>query len=160
MLCERIFIDFDGVILDTEERIVRLKDNCPNLTWDEFLDQLDWFLLLSEAKVINNAVDCIMEAQNNKQKEIFILTKIHTLLEMQAKATYLRNAKVQTPVLFVPPHVKKSQIYLPANGEILIDDDIKNLVDWEESGGKGIYFNQNNVRYEGFETVKSLSKIL
>ena len=64
------------------------------------------------------------------------------------------------PILFVPPHIKKSQIYLPNNGEILIDDSIKNLIDWEQNGGKSIYFNENLNSNEQFETIKSLSKII
>lgn len=79
---------------------------------------------------------------------------------MEAKVKALRSRKVEVPVLFVPPHIKKSQIYLPNNGEILIDDSIKNLIDWELNGGKGIYFNEDLTSNNQFETVKTLSKIL
>lgn len=94
------------------------------------------------------------------KKQIAILTKIHTLLEMEAKVRALRNRKVSVPILFVPPHIKKSKIYVPNNGEILIDDSLKNLVDWKQKGGEGIYFNENlNINPE-FKTIKSLSKIV
>lgn len=79
---------------------------------------------------------------------------------MEAKVKALRSRKVEVPVLFVPPHVKKSQIYLPNNGEILIDDSVKNLIDWEQKGGKGIHFNEELDSIEPFETIKTLSKIL
>ena len=79
---------------------------------------------------------------------------------MEAKVKSLRSRKIEVPILFVPPHIKKSQIYLPNNGEILIDDSIKNLIDWEQNGGKSIYFNENLNSNEQFETIKSLSKII
>ena len=112
-----------------------------------------------ESKIINNAIDYILEGQA-KSKQLAILTKIHTLIEMEAKVKALRSRKVEVPILFVPPHVKKSQIYLPNNGEILIDDSIKNLIDWEQKGGKSIYFNEDLDSNSQFETVKTLSRIL
>ena len=33
---ERKFIDFNGVILDTESRMIELKRQYPGLTWNEF----------------------------------------------------------------------------------------------------------------------------
>lgn len=155
----KIFIDFDGVIFDTEKRIVERKNKNPNINWKEFFDNLDWFKLLDESKVINDAIEYILEAQS-KGKQIEILTKIHTLVEMQAKVNALRERKIEVPILFVPPHIKKSQIYLPKNREILIDDSIKNLLDWKQKGGIGIYFNENLESVPGFETIKSLKKVL
>lgn len=156
---KKIFIDFDGVIFDTEERIIERKNLRKDLEWNEFFYELDWFKLMAESKVINNAIEYILQAQEN-QKQIAILTKIHTLLEMEAKVRALRNRKVSVPILFVPPHIKKSEIYVPNNGEILIDDSLKNLVDWKQKGGEGIYFNENlNINPE-FKTIKTLSKIV
>lgn len=159
MLNEKIFIDFDGVIFDTEKRVVERKNQNPNLSWNEFFEKLDWFQLLEESKVINNSIDYILEGQE-KSKQIAILTKIHTLLEMEAKTKALRSRKIEVPIFFVPPHVKKSQIYLPNNGEILIDDSVKNLIDWEQKGGKSILFSEELEIHEKYETVKNLSRIL
>ena len=156
---QKIFIDFDGVIFDTEKRVVERKNQKPDMSWNEFFEELDWFQLLEESKVINNAIDYILKGQT-RSEQLFILTKIHTLVEMEAKTKLLRNKKIEVPILFVPPHVKKSQLYLPNNGEILIDDSIKNLIDWEQKGGKSIYFNEDLESVSQFETVKTLSRIL
>ena len=156
---KKIFIDFDGVIFDTEKRVVEMKNKNPNLTWMELFDNLDWFQLLAEAKEINNAIDYLLEGQT-RSNQLIILTKIHTLLEMEAKIEVLRSRKIQIPILFVPPHTKKSPIYLPNNGEILIDDSLKNLIDWKEKGGTGIYFSEENVPNQEFESIKTLEKIL
>ena len=156
---QNIFIDFDGVIFDTEQRVIERKNLKPDISWNNFFEELDWFELLDESKVINNAIDYIIEGQK-KSKQLAILTKIHTLIEMEAKVKALRSRKVEVPILFVPSHVKKSQIYLPNNGEILIDDSIKNLIDWEQNGGKGIYFNEQLDTSSKFETIKTLNKML
>ncbi len=156
---DKIFIDFDGVLYDTETRI-QIKKNASNTNWADFLEKLDWFELLEEAKEINNAIDYLLEAQSKREKEIAILTKVHTLLEMEAKVKKLRENSVELPILFVPPHIKKSQIYVPNNNTILIDDSLKNLIDWEQSGGKGIYFNENCEESLGFETINTLKRIL
>ena len=159
MFKENVFIDFDGVIFDTEKRVVERKKLRPDISWNVFFEELDWFELLEEAKVINNAIVYILEAQS-KSRQIAILTKIHTLLEMEAKVRALRSRNIEIPILFVPPHIKKSQIYLPNNGEILIDDSIKNLIDWEQKGGRGLYFSENLDSSNQFEVVKSLRRIL
>lgn len=155
---KEIFIDFDGVIFDTEKRIVEMKKQNPEMSWDAFFEKLNWFQLLEESKVINNAIEYILEGQK-RSRQIAILTKIHTLIEMEAKVRALRSKNIEIPILFVPPHVKKSEIYVPKNGEILVDDSIKNLKDWEKKGGKGIYFSEELDSLE-FKTVKTLSRIL
>lgn len=160
MYNKKIFIDFDGVIFDTEKMIVERKKCSPNVSWEVFFQNLNWFALLQEAKMINNAIDFIIEAQQLRLNYLAILTKVHTLIEMKAKVDVLRNSGVEVPVLFVPPHVKKSQIYLPSDGEILIDDSIKNLVDWKSSGGNSIYFDQYQQSNNQFETVNTLKRVL
>lgn len=155
----KIFVDFDGVIFDTEKRVIERKNRNPDISWDKFFESLDWFELLEESQVINDAIDYILEGQA-REKQIVILTKIHTLVEMEAKVKALRSREVEVPILFVPPHVKKSQIYLPNNGEILIDDSLKNLIDWQQKGGTGVYFNEELVSVPQFRTIKTLSKIL
>lgn len=154
----KILIDFDGVILDTEERVVNMKKKNPNISWNEFFDQLDWFKLLQESNIINNSINYILDAQNNNN--IAILTKIHTLIEMQAKTETIRSYGISVPILFVPPHIKKSSIYLPNMGDILVDDSLKNLRDWEEHGGRGIYFNDDLESISEFKTIKTLKKVL
>ncbi len=156
---DKIFIDFDGVLYDTEARI-QIKKNACNTNWTDFLETLDWYELLEEAKEINNAISYLLEAQSKKEKDIAILTKVHTILEMEAKVKKIRDNGVELPILFVPPSIKKSQIYTPNNHSILIDDSIKNLVDWEQSGGKGIYFNENCEESLEFETINTLKRIL
>ena len=88
-----------------------------------------------------------------------ILTKVHTLNEMIAKTEVLRDYKITVPIMFVPPRVSKTSIYLPSTGEILIDDSLKNLEDWKSHGGIGIYFSEEKISSD-FKTIKSIKKVL
>ena len=63
MFNNKIFIDFDGVIFDTEKRVLERKKQKPNISWDEFFEKLNWFQLLEESKIINNAIDYILEGR-------------------------------------------------------------------------------------------------
>ena len=134
------FIDLDGVILDSEQRVLEKRSKQNELTWDEFFEKLDWYTLLKESCQINNSLDILLELQSRKDK-IAILTKVHTILEAQAKLFELReNRKITIPIFIVPPHFKKSDIYYPSKGEILVDDSLKNIKSWNENNGKGILF--------------------
>ena len=141
-----IFLDLDGVILNSEEKVKNLIEKFNPQTkkeWEQFFHNIDWGKLLKESKSINNSVEIIQELQLIRQN-LMILTKVHTLSEMQAKTLDLReNRMIRLPILFVPPHIKKSQIYLPSNGEILVDDSYKNIDDWINNGGTGILFDES-----------------
>lgn len=113
------FIDFDGVILDSEERMLERKynlglhDHKNESEFDTYFEYTnlhpeEWEYILKEAKSINNSVEIIKELESLK-KNIAILTKIHTLQEMKVKTEVLReDLKIFCPVIFVPPGVKKT----------------------------------------------------
>ena len=159
------FIDFDGVILDSEERMLerkynlRLHDHKNESEFDAYFEYTnlhpeEWEYILKEAKSINNSVEIIKELESLK-KNIAILTKIHTLQEMKVKIAVLReNLKILCPVIFVPPGVKKHQVVIP-NHQLLIDDSKKNIKRWIENGGRGLIFD-SKINNDTDEKVKSL----
>ena len=154
-----LLLDLDGVILNSEELILQEREKNKEKTWYEFFEDVDWKKIYMESKSINNSVEIIRELESMK-KEIAILTKCHTLEEMRAKVSDLRNnRKIMVPVLFVPPHVKKTDIYIPYNNEMLIDDSLKNINDWNLSGGNGILFDEKGISNEK-KKVKSLDFLL
>ena len=81
-----------------------------------------------------------MRLLQHKKSNIFVLTKIHSLVEAKVKIKLLRENKIVVPVFVVPPHVKKSEICLPTETSLLIDDSQKNIDDWEDKGGIGFLF--------------------
>ena len=52
MLKNQILIDFDGVILDSEARILKMKKENSDITWESFFDNLDWYKLLNESNLL------------------------------------------------------------------------------------------------------------
>ena len=154
-----IFLDLDGVILDSEARLGELKKKSNISSWRRFSEKIDWFDFLKECHSINNSVEIVKELEILKRK-IAILTKFHTMQEAEAKTYELRhNRGIYVPIFFAPSHTKKSQIYFPVNKEILIDDSIKNVEDWTANGGQGILFNPYS-EYENDIRVKSLAFLL
>ena len=147
-----IYIDLDGVILNSEERMLERKYNIglqDHKSKEEFnkyfnytcLHPVEWDYIIRGAYSINNSVEIIKELE--KIRKIAILTKIHTLYEMKVKIEDLRNNRgIKCPVIFVPPGVKKHNVVLP-NGQMLIDDSEKNVKLWFENGGVGLIFDKD-----------------
>ena len=163
------FIDFDGVILDSEERMLKRKydlglhDHKNESEFDLYFEYTnshpeEWEYIIKEAKSINNSVEIIKELENLK-KRIAILTKIHTLQEMKVKTEVLReNLKILCPVIFVPPGVKKHQVIIP-NNQLLVYDSQKNIKRWIENGGRGLIFD-STIESDTNEKVKSLEFLI
>lgn len=169
MLEDYTYIDFDGVILDSQKRMLERKELAG------FKDQKDkeqfylyfeytnshleeWKYIINEAKSINNSVEIIQELQS-LNKKIAILTKIHTLYEMKVKVNDLReNRHINIPIIFVPPGIKKYEVVIP-NNQLLVDDSKKNIQGWMEHGGKGLVFDEYIDSDTDFK-VKSLEFLL
>ncbi len=164
-----IYIDLDGVILDSEQRMLERKfdvgfhDHKDEKQYDAYFEYTnmhheEWDYIIRGAKSINNSVEIIRELQQLK-KRISILTKVHTLYEMKVKVDDLRNNRgINIPIIFVPPGVKKHQVVVP-NGEILIDDSIKNIKGWINNGGIGYVFDESILENDKAK-VKSLDFLL
>lgn len=159
---KNIYLDLDGVILDSEALVMDLINKSKPKTkqeWDLFFENIDWKKLFSESKSLNNSVEIIHELQKFR-RDIVILTKIHTVGEMRAKAYDLReNRNILLPISFVPSHMEKSQICIPFEGDILVDDSVKNVDDWIKNGGAGILFDES-CKEETKGRVRSLDFLL
>lgn len=74
------YIDCDGVILNTEEGLFdnyyELKKSNPELTKKQYLQELDWFYWISQASILNDAVEII---RNYNPMDVAILTKVFSL---------------------------------------------------------------------------------
>lgn len=74
--------------------------------------------------------------------------------EAVAKISKLRGLGISNEVIICPFAFKKSEI-VSANGNVLVDDTIHNLEDWEENGGIPIFFNKNNNDIDGWGKVNT-----
>lgn len=133
----KVYVDFDGVLLDTDSVIDKEFDG--NGERRDFVKNYDWFKLMRDDLVINNALDYI----NNSKYEVSLLSKISSMCEGQAKIKYLRNKGVNIDINLVPTLINKCDV-VSAYGNVLIDDKIVNLDSWSNSGGISIYFNKDS----------------
>ena len=134
----KIYIDFDGVILDTDTTIDNIIKNS-NIDKKEYIRTCDWEELLKNTGVINDSIKYLKESK----LDINLLSKISTLEEGIAKIRYLRSNSVDMNIHLVPTKVSKSDVVSP-KGNILIDDKVYNLDEWNSKGGTSIFFNKYN----------------
>ena len=151
------YIDFDGVIMDTYMPLFHdyFEKQGQGIYIDdtEHVINKNWQEVLNNSLVINNAIEIIKELNPNTTA---ILTRIHSLEnEGVTKIKYLRNNNVKCDIILVPYQVKKTDIVIAKNN-ILVDDAIFNLDEWQMAGGIPIFFDtyHNNIDGWGVENKK------
>lgn len=169
----KIYIDFDGVILNTtphifDEWLDNNDDiNIKELEKIEYIKGRNWHKILREASVIDDAISVLKDMDI---KNTAILTKVHSLEnEGTEKIRFLRENGVKLDVVLVPYPLKKTDV-VEASGNILIDDTVHNLDDWNKCGGECIFFNQNdfdvdewyslNLKYPKIKTLKNINTFI
>ena len=165
----KIYIDFDGVILDTAPVLFKEwleKYELINVHFEERLEYMNnksWSEVLKNSKVINNSIDNLKKLD---LKNSAILTKVHSLInELDAKTRFLRDKGANQEVIAVPYSLKKIDV-VPVKGNILIDDLVSNLDEWSSAGGIPIFFDKNNNGIDDakrkntiYKSIKSLDEI-
>lgn len=139
----KVYVDFDGVILDTDFIIDRDYSKIDDIKRSDFIKNYDWNKLVNEASVINNSLDNL----KNSKFDTYILSKISSMNEGIAKVKYLRESGVNINIHLVPTKISKSDV-VSVRGNILIDDKVYNLDEWVDNGGIGIFFNKDNLDYD------------
>ena len=155
----KVLFDLDGVLLDSEDRIVRMKNERDDLSWDQFFDTVDWKSLYEEALEVNDSLKILRTYQEMNPDNSFIVSKSHTLEEGRWKLHRIRKEGIVIPMFIVPPHVKKSDIFIPSSDILLVDDSTKQIGEWRESSGTGYLFDPEDKK-EDKQKVKSLEFLL
>lgn len=165
----KIYIDFDGVIFDTinylfDENYYKMKQD-PNFDTQEYVTNADWYNLILKSGEINDSISILKEL-----KEALILTKVNSLFnEGASKVKVLRELGVKNDIILVPFCFKKTEI-VGAKGNILVDDTVHNLDEWEEKGGIPLFFNGHgkdiddygkiNTRHRKIKSLASLKEFI
>lgn len=139
----KVYVDFDGVILDTDSILDREFSKMNNINWSEFVKNYNWDKLVNDATIINNSLYNL----KNSRYDTFVLSKISSVEEGISKVRYLRDNDVFINIHLVPTKISKSDV-VSAKGNILIDDKIYNLDEWVSKGGIGIFFNKDNLDFD------------
>lgn len=160
-----LYIDFDGVILDTEGLLFEEWRKNPNRhSLSEFdkikyIQNSDWNYIINNSEIINDSIYYLKQMDPN---ESAILTKIHSLSnEGVSKVRWLREQGVKQSIILVPYMVKKTDI-VDASGNILVDDCLKNLDDWVNCNGTPMFFDINDDGYDSWNkpNVKKYQRVL
>lgn len=165
------YVDFDGVILDTEELLfgsLRKLPNYDSLKEEDivkYLQDINWRNILNSSSVIN---DSLYILKNSSIDDFTILTKIHSIdNEGIEKVRYLRENGIKQNIILVPYKAKKSDIVC-AKDNILIDDCLKNLSEWQQDYGYPMFFDKNDTNIDswkvpntfGYQRVKKIDEEL
>ena len=158
-----LYIDFDGVIMNTievsykmiKERNIDLKNSSDV---QNFYKNIDWEELLNKSEPINDAWNCIEKIINSKKFNVSILTHVTSLKEVEEKVKIIRHHFRDITIIPVPKQISKT-LMLKAEGAVLVDDYVNNLIEWQEAGGYGIKFDLD-MDGKGFPVIDRLDVLI
>ena len=161
---KNLYIDFDGVIVDTirvtYDMLDRLGvDRADAEKMSEFYYNLNWKQLLALTPIINDSFNRIQTIADSNKFNISILTHVNSLDEAIAKVNYIRKYAKDVTIIPVPREISKTRM-IHAKDAILIDDYSGNLKEWEQAGGIGIQFSTDLTKDKGFKVIDKLDKII
>lgn len=132
--------DFDGVYLDSQREFLKvMKDEKSLDLWMEYLNNIDWKNFLRNCNEIPDATDTFLELQKLKILRGFI-TRIHSFEEGKEKVSFLRENGFYVPVYYVLPKQDKSNVYVPDEHVVLLEDNYNNAFEWELNGGRSLIY--------------------
>jgi len=160
---KELYIDFDGVILDTINPSYAAMaemgiDSKNSIKVGEYYENVDWEEFIKETPQINDSINCIKKIYESNKFNVSILTHVTTLDEAQAKINYLRKSIKEITIIPVPRKISKTKM-VNVNNAILIDDYTGNLKEWEENGGISVRFS-TKLSGKGYKVIDKLDQIL
>lgn len=159
---KNLYIDFDGVILDTITYLYRdLEESGKNYTDEEkknFYINYNWENVIKDELIINDSINCIKKIIESNKFNLAILTHVNSIKEAVLKINYLRKYFKDITIIPCPKEVPKTKM-IETKDAILIDDYAGNLRDWEKEGGIPVRFSLKG-NGKGFKTVKELKEII
>lgn len=158
-----LYIDFDGVILDTITVTYELmkKEGIDRENREEaikFFQNLDWKYILSVTPEINDSISCIQKLIDTKLFDISILTHVNSLHEAVEKVKFIRKYFKDITVIPVPKEISKTKM-VQTEGSILVDDYAGNLREWESENGIAVRFSKK-LNGKGFLVVDRLDQLI
>ncbi|MDD3392137.1 MAG: hypothetical protein PHE54_01120 [Bacilli bacterium] len=158
---KNLYIDFDGVILDTIDvtyKMINELNIVDNAEKEIFYKNLDWNHLLKVTPEINDSINCIKKIIESNKFYVSILTHVNSLEEVVEKVKYIRKYFKDITIIPVPKAISKTKM-IHTEGSILIDDYSHNLREWEAEGGIGVRFSPK-LNGKGFKVIDKLDQIL
>lgn len=161
---KNLYIDFDGVILDTLPPVYNLakKLNIDYKTQTKevglLFSKIDWEELISESPELSDSTNNIKKLKESKKFNITILTHVNSLKEAKAKIEFINNLFNDLTIIPVPKACSKTMM-TQTKGAILVDDYSGNLKEWQESGGIAVKF-VKDIENGKYTEITSLDELL
>lgn len=158
-----LYIDFDGVIIDTYSVIFKEKGknvfkemNEKELT--EYFANFDWEHLDIDSLILNDSINSIKKLIESDRFNISILSHINSLKEGVIKVKYLRRYFNDITIILCPKEISKTKM-VHTKDAILVDDYSGNLEEWEKEKGTPIKFDTEN-EHKKYKTINKLDQLL
>ena len=161
---KNLYIDFDGVILDTITPVYNLakKLNIDVKTQTKevglLFSKIDWETLIEESEELSNSINSIKDLKKSKKFNISILTHINSLKEAKAKIEFINSLFDDLTIIPVPKSCSKTKM-TQTKEAILVDDYSGNLREWESAGGIGVKYTKEKEDCD-FINITSLEDLL
>ena len=131
----RIYIDFDGVLVDTPKYIK--QEIIKNGAIESTFINIDWNEILSKCGEVYDNLNYLKKIY--KDNDITILTHVYSQKEKLEKIKFIKEHIGNIDILLVPHNIKKNE-YVNPKDNILIDDYNVNIDNWKNNGGIGYLF--------------------
>ncbi len=159
-----LYIDFDGVILDTIPYLekVLLESNITEHEEEKkrsLFASLDWEKIVKETPEINDSIKCIEKLRESNKFNIAVLTHVNSMHEAVAKINFLEEKLPDITKIIVPKSVSKTKM-LETKNAILVDDYGVNLDEWDEEGGIAIKFTTKVDKVYKYKSISKLDQLL
>ena len=161
---KNLYIDFDGVILDTITQVYNMakKLNLDVKTQTNEIgllySKIDWEELINESPALSDSIDNIKKLKDSKKFNISILTHVNSLKEAAAKIRFINGLFNDLTIIPVPKSCSKTMM-TQTKGAILVDDYSGNLKEWQESGGIAVKF-VKDIENGKYKEITSLDELL
>ena len=162
---KNLYIDFDGVILDTITPVYNLAEklNIDVKTQSKEIgllySKIDWETLIEESPALNDSINAIKKLSKSGKFNISILTHVNSLKEAKTKIEFLDSMFEDLTIIPVPKSVSKTKM-TQTKGAVLVDDYSGNLKEWEEKEGIGVKFTKTKEDNCKFINITSLSDLI
>lgn len=160
---KELYIDFDGVVLDTIPLVYKaFNDNNIDMSdvkaKTEFLSNYDYSKMIDKKYILRDSISCIKKLIKSDKFIISLLTHVNSLQEGILKIDFIRKYFKDITIILVPKQISKTKMVHSKNA-ILVDDYSQNLKEWEKEGGIGIRFSIE-LESKGFKVIDKLDQLL
>lgn len=156
---KQLYIDFDGVILDTIPIYYKIeKEMNGDVNDPQFWKSINFEEIIKDELILNDSIECIKKLIESNKFIISILTHVASLEEGIVKINYLRKYFNDITIILVPKSLPKTKM-IHTEDAILVDDYSGNLREWEKSKGIGVRFSQD-LESKGFKVINKLDQLL